>query len=316
MEQTKPQPNVTGGYVTPKHVFLQLLMIAMLYASVVAAITLYFQYANQIFFDSAFTYRESIYSGIRWGSSVLLVAFPVLVYTSWLIQKEINRQALVRQMKTRRWLLYFTQFVTAITIIVDIMILIYEFYGGEITARFVSKIIVVLVIAAIVLGYYRWELHRTEALSPLPKLMAISVGLVIAGSVIGGFFIAGTPAEQRAVRLDDQRISNLSEIQNQVINYLQTKNELPTDQITLENWAGFLPTDPVTTEPYRYSKTSATTFELCATFASELVDDIYGSHYYETAYGPVYGEKAVPQLVGGSSWLHPVGDYCFDRTIE
>lgn len=303
------------SYITPKHVFLQLLMIAMLYASVIAAITLYFQYANQIFFDSAFTYRESIYSGIRWGSSVLLVAFPVLVYTSWLIQKEINKQALVRQMKTRRWLLYFTQFVTAITIIVDIMILIYEFYGGEITARFVSKIVVVLIIAAIVLGYYRWELHRTDTPSSLPKLMASSVGVLIVASVVGGFFIAGTPAEQRAVRLDEQRVNHLLEIQNQVVNYVQTKDQLPADQVTLESWAGLLPTDPLTAEPYTYSKTSTTTFQLCATFAAVLEDNLYGDHYYQPAYGP-YGEKTVPQLVGGSSWIHPSGEYCFDRTIE
>lgn len=298
-------------YATPKHVFLHLLMIAMLYISVIAFITLYWQYANQIFFDSAFTFQESIYQGIRWGSSALLVAYPVLVYITWLLQKEFKSQPGLRDMKTRRWLLYFTQFVTAITIIVDLMVLIYEFYGGEITTRFISKVVVVLVVAAVVLGYYRWELHRTDAVTNLPKIMAIAVGGVLLASIIAGFFIAGTPSEQRAKRLDDQRVNHLMEIQNYILSFAQTKAALPVDQTAATDWSGQWPVDPETQTDYSYTKTSKTTFQVCATFTTALEKDIYNDYYSYS-----YPEKTKGQLVGGSSWLHPTGYYCFDRTVE
>src|SRR3990167_795339 len=252
------QQHTLKGYATPKHVFLHLLMIAMLYISVIAFITLYFQYANEIFFDTAFTFRESIYGGIRWGSSALIVAYPVLVYLTWVLQKEFKLQPGLRDMKARRWLLYFTQFLTAITIIVDLMVLIYEFYGGEITARFVSKVIVVLVVAALVLGYYRWELHRSDAVTKLPKIMASSVGAVLLVSIIAGFFIAGTPAEQRGKRLDDERINGLIQVQNAVLSFSQTQETFPATLAALEVWSGSLPNDPENDEPYEYVKRSDT----------------------------------------------------------
>lgn len=299
------------GYATPKHVFLHLLMIAMLYVSVIAFITLYFQYANELFFDAAFTFRESIYVGIRWGSSALIVAYPVLVYISWVLQKEFKLQPGLREMKTRRWLLYFTQFITAVTIIVDLMVLIYEFYGGEITARFVSKVIVVLVVAAVVLGYYRWELRRNDAVTKLPKIMAVSVGGVLLASIIAGFFIAGTPAEQRAKRLDDQRINLLMQIQNNVITFAQTRQALPVDQNEAETWSGNWPVDPETSQAFVYTKTSDITFQICATFATAETENIYQDYYnYPTM------EKRLTQVVGGSSWTHTSGYYCFDRSVE
>ncbi|EKD78442.1 MAG: hypothetical protein ACD_41C00347G0003, partial [uncultured bacterium] len=248
-------------------------------------------------------------------SSALIVAYPVLVYLTWVLQKEFKLQPGLRDMRTRRWLLYFTQFATAITIIIDLMVLIYEFYGGEITARFVSKVIVVLVVAALVLGYYRWELHRSDAVTKLPKIMASSVGAVLLASIIAGFFIAGTPAQQRAIRLDDQRVNQLMEIQNYILSFAQTKAKLPTDQTALEKWSGTLPTDPVTDSAYVYTKLSDATFQLCATFAADQTEDRYGEGYY---YGPYPEKIGTPgaQLVGGSSWVHPAGYYCFDRTVE
>lgn len=301
-----------SGNTTPKHVFLHLLMIAMLYISVVASIVLYFQYINNWFFEPTFDFRGDIFDGIRWSSSVLAVSFPVLIWTTYVIHKELAALPDRLNMKTRRWLLYFTQFATAITIIIDIMVLIYQFYGGELTARFGLKIIVVFVIAALVLGYYRWELRRGNQISYVPKIFAVGVGALLVASIISGFFIAGTPSEQRAVRFDEDRINDLSVLQNTIVNYSVSNNALPKDITELTNWAGELPTDPDTDAPYVYTKKSKTEFELCANFAAEQVEDSANSMYYPE----IYQEKTTVNLIGGSSWKHSVGEYCFERTVE
>lgn len=304
----------TRSGIGPKHVFLHLLMIAMLYVSVIAIITLSFQYTNYIFFDPAFSMRASIFSGIRWSSSALIVAYPVLVYVSYLLGKDMRATPALRQMKTRRWLLYFTQFATALTIIVDLMVLIYEFYGGEITPRFILKIVVVLIVAAIVLSYYRWELHRVDEAARIPKIVASIIGVALVGCIVSGFFIAGTPAQQRAVRLDEQRISDLWSIQSSVVSYAQTKAALPKNMTTLTDWVGELPRDPDTDTAYTYTKTSATTFELCANFGSDQATE--QTDYFGMSYPEKIGPSPTAQLVGGSSWKHPQGEYCFAREVE
>lgn len=309
------QIKTTTQYATPKHVFLHLLMIAMLYVTVIASITLYFQYINTIFFDSTVDYYTNIFDTIHWASAILIVAYPVYVYINWLIHKEIHQHIELRQMKTRRWLLYFTQFITAITIIIDLMVLIYQFFGGDITLRFVLKVLVVLVIAALVLGYNNWELHHADQPSRLPKIVAIIAAVILVGSIVGGFFVAGTPSQQRAIRLDGQRVNDLMLIQNQAVNYLQSYSALPTDLAQLTSWSGTLPLDPDTQQPYVYTTTSATTFQVCATFVTAETKNLYGNNYYA---GPTpVMEKTLlgGQLIGNINWVHPAGYFCFDRTV-
>ena len=93
--------------------------------------------------------------------------------------------------------------------------------------------------------------------------------------------------------------------------FSKTKKTFPATLAALEVWSGSLPNDPENDEPYEYVKRSDTTFLLCATFDAEETEDLY-ENYYDYA----VREKTYTQLVGGSSWLHPAGNYCFDRTVE
>jgi hypothetical protein len=134
---------------------------------------------------------------------------------------------------------------------------------------------------------------------------------VLLVSIVSGFFIAGTPAEQRAVRLDERRINDLWSMQSSVVSYAESKGDLPANLTTLTAWSGELPTDPDTDSAYDYTKTGRTTFELCATFGSDQVNDELTEYF-----GTTYPTKHVTQLVGGSSWKHPAGYHCFAREIE
>lgn len=294
------------GLITPKFVFLHLLMIAMLYISVIAIITLYFQYVNYAFFDAVTDYRVSILNSIRWASSVLIVAYPVLVYVTYVLYKDMRAMPDQHHVWLRRWLLYFTQFLTLITIIVDVMVLVYQFYGGELTLRFGIKILAVLVVTSIVLGYYRWDLRRKSMTSAVPKVVAIVLGIILAISLAASFMVTGSPFEQRAMRFDEQRINDLALLQNSVLRFTDIRDNLPKDLAALREWSGELPADPDTETDYVYEKRSELSFSLCATFSAESTEE--GEQY-------VY-DRANTSIIGGSSWDHPAGDYCFERTIE
>ena len=152
---------------SPKDVFLHLLSIVTLYTSGIAFITLIFQYINVIFPDvlaSGSYYIRSAYSAIRWAISVLVVVFPAYILTSWFLEKSYQKNPEKRNLKIRRWLVYFTLFAASVIIIGDFATLIYSLLGGELTIRFVLKVLTIFAVSGAVFGYYFYDIykHKTE----------------------------------------------------------------------------------------------------------------------------------------------------------
>lgn len=147
------------------------------------------------------------------------------------------------------------------------------------------------------------------------KLFSYIVIAVVGISIIAGFFVLGTPKEERMRRFDSQRISDLQTIQWQVINYWQAKGKLPESLSTLvdETQGVRPPIDPETGTAYEYKiiDEEKLTFELCANFktqnsASEAEDVAKSSR----SYGP-YGPEPV-----NWNWQHGADRTCFERTID
>lgn len=290
---------------TPKDVFLHLFNILTFYLSVVGFITLFIQYINALFPDPLNYYMAGIGESVRVSSSIVLIAVPSYLLTAWLLAKDLVFEPLKRELKLRKWLVYFTLFVSAVTIIIDLITFVYNFLSGEITTRFFLKILVVLIIASAVFGYYMWDLKRKELLSRVPTILAGILLATMFGGVVAGFFIIGTPATQRKRRFDEQRVQNLQMMQNQVINYWTQKGVLPSDTSLLnDSISGFvIPTDPKTNQVFGYRIINQSTFELCADF--ETVNDSSKSmlegQYYDSF---------------NQSWNHKAERTCFNRQID
>lgn len=294
---------------TPKDVFLHLFNIVTFYLSVIGFITLYIQYINAWFPDELNYYFTAIANGVRWSSSMLFVAVPAYILTAWLLAKDLHKIPEKRELKLRKWLIYFTLFISAITIIVDLMIFVYNFLDGELTIKFFFKVFVVLLVAAAVFGYYIWDLKRKNIQSPLPKILAIIMSVIILASLIIGFFIIGTPREQRNRKMDEQRIMDLQTIQSQLVDYWSRKKVLPQKlEILQDNISGFtVPTDPDTKKSYEYSSLEPLKFELCANFTTN--DKDFPPRGKETMY-------ASPCGAFQQNWNHEAGRICFNRTID
>lgn len=277
---------------------------------------LYIQYISILFPDPLNFYYTGITNSVRVFTSILVIAFPVFVLTAWLLGHDLKTNPDNRELKLRKWLTYLTLFVSAVTIIIDLIILVNHFLSGELTVRFILKVLVVLLTAAGVFGYYIWDLKRKDKeFSKTPKKLAIIAAGLILASVIAGFFIVGTPQEQRRIKFDDQRISDLQNIQGQIINYWINKNALPVILTDLNDSISgfFVPQDPETKAPYIYKITGLLSFELCATFKTSSKNSDATLKGVRIAY-PAYPYPYYD--LSQQNWQHEAQETCFPRTID
>src|SRR3989344_5719035 len=221
-------PTQTQPSTGPREVFLHLLLIITLYLSVVSFIALLWQYINLLVPDVLNLSYAAAYQCIRWSSSALLVSFPVFLWLSWQLQRDFARTPSKREMRVRRWLLNLTLFLAALTIIGDLITVIYNFYGGDLTTRFFLKTLVILAVAAGVFGYYLWDLRRGSQPSTVARSAAIDSSVLVGIALVAGFFIGGSPAHLRQLRFDEQRLQDLQVIQSQIIYHWQQTSQLPS----------------------------------------------------------------------------------------
>lgn len=297
----------------PRDVFLHLLSIIALYAAATAFLTLAFQLINLWFPDILDMGGYYAYAGarnaIRWSLASLIVIFPVYFFTARFLRKEYEREPEKRELKVRKWLISFTLFVVAITLIGDLVSLLSHFLEGELSTRFGLKVLAVAFVAGAIGAYYLWIL-KNRSVTVAARSVASGILLVILAAVVTGFVYAGSPAEERVRRIDMQRVSDLQMLQSEVVSYWQAKEALPEDLGALmDDIRGYaIPTDPETGAAYQYRTTGALAFELCATFAR--VSEGYGA-----AEAPLLARR--PYYGGVSeNWDHEAGRYCFARTID
>jgi uncharacterized membrane protein len=296
---------------TPKDFFLWAGAMVSLYAGIVAFITLLFNYINYAFPDPLSYLGDPYLSGIPQQMAVLIVLTPVFLVLMRIIRKEIQADASRAQIWVRRWALFLTVFAAGATIVVDLIVLLNAFLSGEsLTTAFLLKVLVVLLVAgagfmhflADLWGY--WHEYPSRA-----RTINWGVGLVVVLAILGGFFIVGTPQEARMHRMDQQKVSDLQNIQWQIINYWQQKERLPGGLDELNDpLSGYtIPVDAESGEAYDYLPTGPTSFKLCATFNLAGGAQQMGRDY---SYPVPVGTK------GMDTWEHTAGETCFERTID
>jgi uncharacterized membrane protein len=99
---------------------------------------------------------------VRLAVASLIVAFPLYLWLSNLTLKAIKADPEKRGSKIRKWLTYVTLFIAAGVLIGDLISLLFNLLGGELTLRFLLKTLVVLLVAGTVFGYYIWDLRQEE----------------------------------------------------------------------------------------------------------------------------------------------------------
>lgn len=95
-----------------------------------------------------------------------------------------------------------------------------------------------------------------------------AAAVVVVAAVLGGLLLIGSPAEERARRLDRRRVTDLQGIRAATDLYWTRHSELPAslEALTDEPGIRIVTRDPESGEVYGYQPVDSVRYEMCASF--------------------------------------------------
>ena len=288
-----------------KDFIINLGAIIALYTSVASLIDLLFTIINTIYPQINYGYSYFGSESISWSVATLVIFSPIFILLMWLLEKDYRIFPEKQSSGIHRWFTYITLFLSGLAIAIDLITVLYYFLDGqELTAGFLLKVLVLLVVAGSIFAYYVSDvLGRLTSQSR--KIWRIVAGVIVLGSIITGFAVLGSPATQSLYKYDEQKVNDLMTINSEIVNYYDTKGVLPRTLADLTASAYYINvTDSQTGKPYEYESTGENTYNICAVFNKSSKDKNNIS------------QPEVLYQYGGVSWSHPEGRHCFQQTVN
>jgi hypothetical protein len=119
-------------------------------------------------------------------------------------------------------------------------------------------------------------------MTPRYIVAGAALALVLA-AIVAGLVVIGSPSDERARRLDEQRVRALQSLTRSVDEYWRVRGRLPASLPELMQEPRFSAEtrDPVTAQAYGYRALSPRTYQLCADFdrqSEEELDSPFWKH--------------------------------------
>lgn len=155
-----------AGIGSARDAFFHLLAFTAFYAWVISLIVLAFTYIEFAFPDPVERTPSYVVEGalsrIRVSLATLLVAYPLFLVVWWYLLREVRQLPEKAKGGVRRWLSFLSLFVGAVTIMGDVILVVFYLVEGDLTIRFLLKVAVLFVITAALFTYLALTL-RAEA---------------------------------------------------------------------------------------------------------------------------------------------------------
>jgi hypothetical protein len=127
------------------------------------------------------------------------------------------------------------------------------------------------------------------------RIITIVSSATVVVAVLAGLYLSGSPGEQRLLRLDERRVSDMLQLSYDISRYWEQSGRLPPELAALVDGQRLrrLPTDPQTELAYRYEIADMDSYRLCAEFSRPSI-------------------QAAPE----DFWAHQAGTQCFELNVE
>ncbi|MGD0073268.1 MAG: DUF5671 domain-containing protein [Candidatus Binataceae bacterium] len=286
--------------IFPRDLFLHLFATIMLYASVWELLSMLFHFCDLAFPDSASEGWGSPQDSIRFAVATLVFAFPAYLWSASFVARDLAADPTKVKIWTVRCPFYLTIFLAGLTLVGDLIDLLYYLLRDEVTAPFILKVLAVLVVTGAVFVYYLNETRLApDKFLEIARPFAITATIVVAVCVIAGIVVVGPMVHPWFSRADERRIRDLKVLEGRVTAYWKERKELPDNLLSLADPRDS--NDPATSGRYEYSRMGAREFELCAQFLTA---------------SPGHPENAYQHYETSWNWEHGSGNCCFRRKID
>ncbi|MDR6992128.1 DUF5671 domain-containing protein [Luteimonas sp. 3794] len=157
-----PRPRPT---LSARDAFLHLVLFTSLYVAAWQLGSLLFDLVNLALPDpTELGYKvKGRGQSMRWAAASVVIAFPLFAFVAHKISRELARNPVKRLSPVRRWLTYMTLFLAAAILVGDLITLVYNVLGGELSIRFLLKVLIAGTIAGAIFAFYLLDLRREEA---------------------------------------------------------------------------------------------------------------------------------------------------------
>jgi MFS family permease len=230
-----------------------------------------FQFIDHWFPDPVVVAWRNLRVSVTWQMASVAVAFPIFAIAMRVILREATQSPERLQSGVRRWLTYIALLLTASGVVCDLIVFLNTFLQGGLTARFVLKVLTVLVICGAIFVYYLGSLQWGCNFELLPaKKQSLIFGLsslaVLALAFSTGLSVAGTPSVQRQIQADKRRVEDLRRLASSVYSWRrrsineQQRAAIPlrlTDAVGGDNRRTL---DPEMKRPYEYVPVEGTRY--------------------------------------------------------
>ncbi len=132
--------------LSPKFFFLSLGALVTLISSVSYVLVLFFDILEQKFPDALnavyqYGYNSYNFDGIRGAIATLIILFPVFLVISYFWNKSSEGEMGKIDITIKKWMIYLILFMASVVVVVDLITLVRYFVSGEITFRFILKVL-------------------------------------------------------------------------------------------------------------------------------------------------------------------------------
>ncbi len=296
---------------TPRNVVLQVGSLIALYLSASFLLTLVFGLINISYPSATDSYCEieSATESIRLGIAMLIVFFPTYLVLTRLMNRfrRVEHGALYQNIT--KWLIYLSLLIGGLVLLGTLVTTIYTFLNGDLTTRFILKAAAVIAVVGAAFHYYVLDAKGVWVREEGKSVMyGVGAALLVFLAISYGIANIETPAVVREMKLDEEQLNDLRNMQWEVDNYMaMSSSTLPN---TLEDAyalsAQDVPVAPEGREAYSYEKTDKG-FKLCATFSRDSVPN----EFMDTSY-----VDPAARIKNPENWNYKEGRYCFERVVK
>lgn len=258
---------------------------------------LLFQIINFYFPDTNLDFYDPMYhlQGIKMGIAFLVVSSPLFFVISVIIYKSIQQKKLSVESNLRKWLIYIALFFTTIVAVIDLIVVLFGFLDGEITARFLLKAFVIFSLSGAIFFYFFQQSQIAEKKRPFQnqKIWAIIFWCFVLIPFVWSLFFLESPQKTGERKADHHFAFSLDSLTHEISEYYREEERLPK---TLEDAYRYNYREQEDIErEVGYVIIGEKSFELCAEF---LID----TSSYRNSFTPYH--------------IHTKGKNCFSVDLK